>query len=167
MIKEISYLAKPKNKKAKSVMLGLLGSSIILVAAATWTPKYSGIVWVFALAFITATIYVYNRYVGAEYVYEIIDPSRPSFVIGMRVGKTARTMARLDLYAIKEIRRLTKEEYRKYKPEKGILKYPYYPTMFSDEIYLLSVRSDYENADVFIEADSEFIAALDESIKGM
>ena len=161
MIKERIYTAVPKTKAAKSVFLGLLGTSLIFVLAANFTPKYSGLIWVVALGFVTATIYVYNRYVGAEYRYEISDcGGRPSFIISMRIGKTVRTMARVDLYAITEVKKLNRAEYRAYKCEKGILKYPYFPTMFSDEVYLVSVRSELEKADLFIEADEEFISVL-------
>ena len=162
MVDEKVYLAKPKNKTGKSVFLGLLGTSMILALTANFIQKYSGIVWVFALGFITATIYVYNRFVGSEYRYTINnDGGRPSFAVGMQVGKTARTMARVDLSSIKELRRMSRDEYRTYKCDKGVVKYPYFPTMFAEEVYLVAVRSEYEQADIFIEADAEFISALE------
>ena len=55
---------------------------------------------------------------------------------------------------------MTGKEYRLHKCEKGVMKYPYFPTMFSDEVYLVSVRSEYEQADIFIEADDAFTSAL-------
>lgn len=156
-----SYTARSKNKSARSVLFGLFASSLIFVLAAILSPKYSGIIWFVALIFITASIYVYNRYVGSEYYYEISDcGGRPSFIINMKVGNTSKTMARIDLDTITEVRKLTGKEYRKYKCEKGVLKYPYFPTMFSEEVYLVSVRSEHENADLFIEADEEFASAL-------
>lgn len=162
MIDEISYLAKSKNKKAKSVFIALLVTSGIVTFVANFTDKYSGIIWVFALAFITATIYVYNRYVGSEYCYAINnDGGRPSFVVSMKVGKTVRTVARVDLNSIVEIRKMSGEEFRAHKCDKGTVKYPYFPTMFTDEVYLLAIRSEYENSDVFIEADADFISALE------
>ena len=162
MADEIIYYAKPKNKKSKSVFSALLVTSIILALIANFTQKYSGIIWVFALAFITVTIYVYNRFVGSEYCYAINnDGGIPSFTVGMRAAKTSRTMARVDLSSITEVRRMSRDEYRAHKCEKGVVKYPYFPTMFSDEVYLVAVRSEYEKADIFIEADVEFISALE------
>ena len=161
MVDEKVYLAKPKNKTSKSVFLGLLGTSMIFVLLAMLTSKYSGIVWIFALGFITATIYIYNRFVGSEYRYAITnDGGRPSFTVGMQMGNTARVMARVDLSSIVEVRGMNRSEYRAHKCDKGVMKYPYYPTMFSDEVYLVAIRSDYESADIFIEADDEFISAL-------
>ena len=161
MLNEMTCYAKSKNKASGYVLLGLGGTALLLVAAAMITPKYSGLVWLVAFIFIVASIYVYTRYVGAEYCYGIVEGvEKPSFTVGMKVGNTARTMARLDLDAITEVKRLSGKEYRQYKFEKGVMKYPYFPTMFPYEVYLVSVRSEYENADVFIEADASFIEAL-------
>lgn len=161
MPEEMICYAKSKNNASRHVLLGLLGSSLLSVLAAMLTPKYSGLVWMVAFSFIVASIYVYNRYVGAEYCYGIVEgPGRASFTVGMKVGKTSRTMARLDLDAITEVRKMTGKEYRAHKCEKGVMKYPYFPTMFPSEVYLVSVRSEYEKADVFIEANEEFAAAL-------
>ena len=49
MVNEMVYTAKPQNKTSKSVFLGLLGTSMLLVLAAMIIPKYTGIVWMFAL----------------------------------------------------------------------------------------------------------------------
>jgi hypothetical protein len=162
MIDEAFYSAKSKNRAARSVFLGLLGTSMLFALAAIITPKFSGIVWFFALVSITATIYVYNRYVGAEYGYTLSnDCGSRLLIIDMRIGKTVRTMARLELHSLTEVRRMTGKEYRSYKCEKGVMKYPYFPTMRPDEVYLVSFRSDYESIDVFIEADENFILALE------
>lgn len=165
MIKERIYTAKARTKAAKSVFLGLLGTSMIFVIAANIATKYSGIIWLVALGFVTATIYVYNRYVGAEYYYEVSDcGGRPSFIVSMRIGKTVRTMARVDLHSITEARKLNRAEYRAHKCEKGVLKYAYFPTMFSNEVYLLTIRSHHEKADLFIEADEDFISVITQDV---
>ena len=159
------YSAKSKNGTARAVFLGLLGTSMLLALAAIVTPVFSGIVWLFALISITATIYVYNRYVGAEYGYTVSDDyGSRLLIIDMRIGKTVRTMARLELNSLTEVRRMTANEYRAYKCEKGVMKYPYFPTMRPDEVYLVSIRSEHENVDIFIEVDEDFAATLLSSI---
>jgi hypothetical protein len=160
MYNEISYTAKPAGNVGKYVLMGLSGSALIFVVAANITPKFSGLVWMVAFAFVVASIYVYNRYVGAEFTYSVTDGGVPSFVVEQRVGKTVKTMARLDLCSITEVRAMSGKEYRKYKSEKGTLKYSYFPTMFPERLYLVTMRSRYENADVFIEADERFISYL-------
>ena len=161
MLNEITSCARSKNNASKHVLVGLSGTALLFILAAMLTPKYSGLVWMAAFVFIIASIYVYTRYVGAEYCYGIVEGvARPSFTVGMKVGATARTMARLDLDSITEVKVLTGKEYRAYKCEKGVMKYPYFPTMFPDTVCLVSVRSDYEKADIFIEADDSFVEAL-------
>ena len=165
MIRESSYVARPKNKAAKYVCLGLFGSSLIFFLTSQLLERYSGLILAVALVFITATIYVYNRFVGSEYYYTLDNSGgRPTFSVNMRIGKTVRTMARVDTYSISEVRRLSRKEYRAHKCERGVVKYTYYPTMFADEIYLVSIRSEHESADIFIEADAEFASALEEAI---
>ena len=162
MTNEMIYFAKAKTNTAKKVLFGLLGTSVLLIVATYLTKKYSGIIWVLALGFITATIYVYNKYVASEYRYEIVNfESKPVFTVSMRVGKTERTMARLDLCDVTEIRKMSRDEYRLHKCDKGVLRYSYFPTMFAKEVYFICVRSEYENADVFIEIDEAFAAKLE------
>ena len=160
MVKEMSCVAKSKNKVAKYVFIGLFGTALIVACAASLVQKYSGLVWTAAFAFAVSAIYVYNRYVGAEYVYSVTDDGRPSFTVTQTVGKTSKTLARLDLYNITDVRMLSGVDLKKYKPEKGVIKYGYYPTMRPDSLLLISVRSSDENADVLIEADGEFASAI-------
>ena len=56
MVNELSYVAKAKNNAAKYVLLGLIGTSMIFVIASNLATNFSGVLWVFALGFITATI---------------------------------------------------------------------------------------------------------------
>lgn len=163
MYNEFSYVAKPKNKVAEKVLIGLLGSALIFVIAANLTPKYSGLVWTVAFAFIVSVIYVYTRYVGAEYCYSVMEAGALSFVVTQKVGKTVKTMARVDVVSIVDITRMSGKEYKKHKSEKGTVRYFYLPTMCPDNVYLLSLRSYSENADIFIEADESFIIALKEA----
>lgn len=161
MHNEMTLSVKSRNNAARYIFLGLIGTAIIFIIAANLGLGLSGILWLIALGFITAAIYVYNGHVAAEYYYEIRnDGGRESFVINMRVGKTSRTLARLDLWAISEVRLMTRKEYRAHKCEKGVIKYPYFPTMFPESVYLVSIRSEYEKADIFIEATEEFAGAL-------
>ena len=161
MHNEMTLSVKSKNNVARYVFLGLIGTAIIFIIAAYLGIGPSGIFWLIALVFITAAIYVYNGHVASEYCYEIRDDGgRESFVVNMRVGKTLRTLARLDLWAVSEVKRMTFKEYRSYKCEKGVIKYPYFPTMHPEFVYLVSIRSEYENADIFIEATEEFAEAL-------
>ena len=165
MLNEISVCVKPANKTGKYVFLGLIGTALILACATYLGAPYSGVLWTVALVFITAAIYVYNRHVVSEYYYELrVDGGVESLVISMRVGKTVRTLARLELNALTEVKRLDGKEYRKYKCEKGVYKYSYFPTMFPESVYLVSIRSEHESADLFIEVSEEFARELESCI---
>ncbi len=160
-MKEIFCTAKAKTNTGKNVFLGLLGSSMLLVMAAIMAPKFTGIIWTVAFSFVVATIYVYNRFVGSEYRYAItLDGGVPSFTVLLQVGKTGKIQARLDLDSIAEVRSMSGKEYRAYKSDKGIIRYPYFPTMFPETVYFVAIRSEHENADIFIEASEEFAEAL-------
>ena len=160
MYNDASYIAKPRNNTARSVLIGLACSAVIFVIAANITPKYSGIIWFVAFAFIVASLYVYNKYVGAVYLYEVAVYGVPTLVISLTVGKTVKTMARIDIDSITEIKHLSDAELRAYKPQKGTVKYTYYPTMLPSDVYLIAMRSQYENADIIIEADEQFISVI-------
>ena len=162
MLNEISMSAKAKTKTSRYVFLGLLGTALIFVIAAR-IGAYSGILWSVAFCFIVAAIYVYNRFVGSEYYYEIkMDGGIESLVVSLRVGKTVKTLARVDLDSITEVRHMTRKERAKYKGELGCVRYSYFPTMFSEDVYLVAVRSEYEKSDILIEIDGPFASALTE-----
>ena len=165
VLRETIYRARSANDSAKKVLIGLSVSALAFVAAAYITPALSGIVWLIAFVFIVASLFVYNKYVGAEYCYEITEYGTPALVISQTVGKTSKTMARIDLDSISEIKRMTGDEYRKYRVEKGVTRYTYHPTMLPSEIYLITMRSDYENADVFIEASDAFVLTLQRTVE--
>ena len=84
MHNEITLSVKSKNNVARYIFLGLIGTAIIFIIAANLGLGLSGILWMIALGFITAAIYVYNGHVAAEYYYEIRnDGGRESFVVNM------------------------------------------------------------------------------------
>lgn len=160
MNNEFSCSVTPRNKVAKYVLGGLLGSSAIFVTAAILTPKYSGLVWMVAFIFIVASIFVYNRYVGAEFCYSVERLDGHVLIISQKVGNTVKTMARLDIESIEDVRYLTYKELRAHKCPRDVVKYSYYPTMHPAGLYLVFVRSRYEVAEVLIDVDETFASAL-------
>jgi hypothetical protein len=160
MAKEMSVSVKSATNMARYVLYGLSATTAIFIAAAYFASAGSGLLWTVALIFATAGIYVYNRYVCSEYYYTITDGARPTLTVDMRVGKTVRTQARVDISSITEVKLMSAEEVRKYKCERGVVRYSYFPTMRPSSLLLISVRSVHEDADIFIEADGEFAEAL-------
>lgn len=163
MYNETSYTAKPSNKVAKYVLLGLSGSALIFVIAARISEKLSGLIWLGAFAFIVSALFIYTRYLGVEYCYQITNAGVPSLVVSQITGNRSRTMARIDLDSITELRYMTRDEYRAHKCDSAVVKYNYFPTMMPSHLYLISMRSEHERADIFIEADESFASALNAS----
>lgn len=162
MISPISIKPEPQNNKAKHTFFACLGSAILSIALYTMLPSYKGIVGIVALGFITAAIYLYNRYVCAAYYYDVTMDSNgsPVFVISQSVGKRQTTLCRVDLSSITLVKKLSAEEKRAYKPAKDIARYFYSPTLSPEFVYLLEVRSPYEKADVFVELNDEQAATI-------
>ena len=162
MITPFSIRPKPANKLAKYSAAACLGSAIIFVAVYMMIEKYRGIVGIGALVFITAAVYIYNRYVCARYSYDVaIDTNGdPIFVIRQTVGKRETTLCRVDISAIRAVKKLTCKEKKAYKSDSGTSVYCYYPTMRPEILYLVEVRCPYENADLFLELTDEHASLL-------
>lgn len=167
MIPYVTIRPEPQNKKARYVFYACLGSAILLMAIYMLLPKYKGVVGIVALLFITAAIYVYNRYVCAVYYYDIIPGSDGDavFLIRQLVGKRETTLCRVDLSSIISVKSLTREQRREYKPERDVSRYAYAPTLSPEVIYLLEVRSSYEKADVFIELTEEQAGMMSDYVR--
>lgn len=162
MIKEFSAHAKSSNKKARYIFFACLGSTIIMTLVYMLAWKFKGLIGLVDTIFITATIYIYNRYMGTEYFYDVTfdHMGAPVFLVRHRIGKRETTMCRIDLDAVVNVEKMPAEKRKSYKPDSGVIKYSYYPTMSPDTLYLMTVRSHTEKADVFIEISDEMADLL-------
>ena len=162
MITPITIKPEAKNKTGKYVFFACLGSAFIMMAVYMLLDKYQGIAGLAALIFITAAIYIYNRYVSAVYYYDVFLDSADNavFLIRQMVGKRETTLCRVDLSSIVSVKAMSREDKKAYKPDKDTGRYAYSPTMFPEVIYLLEVRSAYEKADVFVELTEEQAGVL-------
>ena len=162
MISEFSVKAKAKNNNAKFLFFALLSAAAVTAVVYSTVELYKGVIGILALAFITAAVSVYTRYMSAEYYYEITFDynHNPVFVVRQRVGKKDTTLCRMDLYAITEVTRQDKKERKEHKTPQGYLKYNYTPTLSPDETYLITVFSRYEKAEIRVEISEEFASLI-------
>ncbi|MBQ7363783.1 MAG: hypothetical protein IJW48_04980 [Clostridia bacterium] len=162
---EISVHVKPTNKLANYIVYASLISAALCIGVCFFIESYQGIFGIIAMAFITAAIFFYTKYLSAEYIYDLLTDrdGLPLFIIRSRTGRRETTLARLDLYAIRKLERLTREELKGRKSDTGVTKYTYAPTFRPAEAVLLTVRSRYERSDVIIEAPKEFTDLLSRS----
>ena len=162
MIVPFSVKPKASNDRAKYAAIACLGSALIFIAIYMLMPQYKWVPGIIILAFVTAAIFIYNKYISAIYAYDIImdSNSEPILVIRQIVGRRETTLCRVDVSAITNVKRLDKNDKKAYVPENGVLRYSYYPTMSPDTVVLVKVRSVSEKADIFLELTDEHIALL-------
>lgn len=162
MIKELSFCPRPKNNYAKIIFLVTILVSATAFVTSFITDKYRGILGMFALMMLVTAIIFYTKYISPVFYYDITVDSEniPVFAVVKIVGRRQTTLCRIDLADIISIEHETKEERRNNKTPKGVRKYIYAPTMFPKEVYRLTVKNRYENAEIVIEGTKEFAEAL-------
>ena len=162
MIREFAVRPTPKNQNARTLFFGLLGAAAIAIISSYILNSYKGIVQLGGLILLVAAVMIYTRYVGSVYSYEVALDSEgtPIFIVCQLSGKRRTALCRVDLADIVAIQTLTAAEYRTYKPEAGMKRYNYTPTLNPPEVHLMQVRSYREKADVFVELSEEYRALL-------
>ena len=137
MIREISVRPTPTNKNAKLFFLTSLFLSLVTLIAYFFVEKYKGLVGLLIIAFLTAGILVYTKYISAVYYYDVTFDSNgvPIFVVRQIIGKRQSTLCRVDLYAIRSVSLLSAEDRKKHKTPEGAVRYVYTPTMFPSTQY--------------------------------
>ena len=158
MIQEFAVRPVPKNQNARRTFFILLGAAAAAVVVSYFLASYKGIIQLAALILLVCAVLVYTRYVGISYYYEVTHDAEgtPLFLVTQLSGKRRTALCRVDLWDIASIETLTGEQYRAYKPERGVKRYNYTPTMRPDTVNLMVVRSRTEKAVVFLELSEEY-----------
>ncbi len=160
-MKELSIHASPTNKKANTAFYVLLGVAALValtyILLSNLGIKKSGLVGVLAILLITAAVFLYTKYVGVKYYYDLtLDGyGTPVFVVRQVTGKRQSTLSRISLADIARLDRETPAERRAHSTPYGTRKYSYIPTLNPDVTYRIFVRSRYEKAEVLIEISDE------------
>ncbi len=164
MIKGLTVRAKPASKIAHKLSAGLLIAAALLFATRFFIDRFVGIIDIFTIACITASVFLYTKYISSSYIYEtmITDDGEPLFLVKRITGKKETTLCRVGFCEILSIKSETREEFKKHKTPPGVLKYLYTPTLFPQKIYRIQTRSAYERAEVVIECSDEFAALISE-----
>ena len=161
MIQELSVRPIPKNQNARYAFFGLLGAAAVTVIVSYFLSSYKGVIQLAALLLLVGAVLVYTRYVGCTYYYEVTYAGEtPIFLVSQVSGRRRTALCRVNLSDVIGIEVLTGAEYRAYKPESGMKRYNYTPTLGPSEVHLMRVRSRMEKADVFLELSEEFRTLL-------
>lgn len=167
MIKEFSVRPKPQNNIAKIVFFVTLMISGAGVATYLVIDKYRGVVGFLAMLVLVSAILIYTKYIAPAFYYDIMlgEGDVALFVVRQVVGKRQTTLCRIAISDIVSVTRETSVERRRHKTQKGVRRYNYAPTMFAPEVYRITTRGKYENAEILIECSEEFANLLIEYSK--
>lgn len=166
MITEFTMKPKAKNDLPKYLLIiaaiGFVAFMILYFAV----PNFKGLVGIVAVGFLCFGLYLYTKYIASEYFYDIlVENNTPLFVIRQKTGRRETTVARIELSNIVRVEELDKTALKEHKTPDGYLKYYYNPTMYPDKMVLITVISRYEKAELYIEAERDYIITLNEYAK--
>ena len=80
------------------------------------------------------------------------------------IGKRQSTFSCVYLHDIVSVEMETREQRRAKKPQNGIRRYIYLPTIFAPSSCRITVKSRYEHAEIVIEVTEEFASLLREYV---
>ncbi|MBO5907796.1 MAG: hypothetical protein J6Q85_06575 [Clostridia bacterium] len=167
MIGEFSTKASPQNSNAKTVFFVLMALSAVFTLFYLLADRYKGLLGLAVMIFLVSAVYIYTRYVGVQYYYDLThdNTGEAVFVVRRQVGKSSSTLARLGLSEISSVKRENRAEAKAHKTPYGYRKYFYTPTLMPSETVRLTVISPYESSEVIIEATEEYEKQLTRYIK--
>ena len=162
MISEFSVKPKPQNKNAYYYMYAFLLGALVTLVVYFLMDKYKGLVGLGTIAFITAAVFVYTKYIAAQYIYDITFDSsgNPVFVVRQQTGKKDTTLACIYISGITSVGIFDKTERKNHTTPVGMIKYIYTPTISPDTVCLITYYSRYEKSEIYIEANSDFASLL-------
>lgn len=161
MITEFSMRPKASNKRSIYLFIAFSIGAVAAALLYMFIPLFKGVVGIVAMIFIVGAVFIYTKYMAAEYIYDITVPDgTPLFVIRHRTGKRETTLCRIELSSIKSVERQTREQRREHKTPADRARYFYCPTFSPDETYLIISETRYEKSEISIEAGEEFASLL-------
>ena len=167
MIKEFSTRVRPCGNKGKLVFTALMLVAASVVLISMFLERYRGIVGLVGLIAIVIATWIYTKYVAVEYGYDVtFDPQgTPVFVVRQLIGKRQSTFSCVYLADITSVEMESREERRAKKPQNGVRRYVYLPTIFAPTSCRITVKSRYEHAEIVIEVTEEFASLLREYVQ--
>ena len=162
MISEFSVKPKAQNKNAYYYMYAFLLGAIVTLVIYFLIDRYKGLVGLGTITFITAAVFIYTKYIAAQYIYDITFDSsgNPVFVVRQQTGKKDTTLACIYLSGITSVVMLDKTERKNHTTPGGMIKYVYTPTISPDTVCLITYYSRYEKSEIYIEANTDFATLL-------
>ena len=158
---DFTYKPTPQNKRAIYLFIAFAIGAVAFTILYITIGQYRGLVGLVAMMFVVAAVFMYTRYMAAEYYYDVlVNDETPILVVRHRLGRRDTTMCRVELYNVVSIERQTKADRKAHLTPEDHVRFTYSPTVDPEITYLITTASRTEKAEITIEADEEFAAAF-------
>ena len=140
---EFSYRPTSDRRRAMPTFFAVLSVSAVLVALSTFLPKYKGVVSLFAMIGLCASVLIFTRYFLAEFVYSVVvsNDGDALFVIVRVTGKRESTMCTVRMADITSVTPKTGEAAQSSKPDPVSKKFKCVPDFSPQAFYLITASS--------------------------
>ena len=162
MIKEFTIHAEPTNKISTTAFTVTFLSSFAILTLSTFLEHYRGIVQLFGMGLLVASLLIFTKYISPKYFYEIVFDSEgtPLFVVNQYIGKRMTTLCRVAFYEIVKVEYESAKARKAHKTAVGVKKYSYVPTLMPEFTCRLYTASRHERAEILIEVSADVANVL-------
>lgn len=163
MISELSVSPRPANKSATVTFGALLFSAAIATVLYLTAERFRGVIGLLTIAFITAAVLIYTRYIAVKYYYDVTfdTSSQAVFTVRQLIGKRVSTLCCIRLSSITKLAYEKKEERKGHKIPYGVRKYNYTPTLIPEDTIRIYSQTRIEKAEIVIEGSYELLSRLE------
>ena len=164
MISELSVSPRPANKSATVTFGALLFSAAIATVLYLTAERFRGVIGLLTIAFITAAVLIYTRYIAVKYYYDVTfdTSSQAVFTVRQLIGKRVSTLCCIRLSSITGLAYEKREERKGHKIPYGVRKYNYTPTLIPEDTIRIYSVTRTEKAEIVIEGSYELLTRLNE-----
>ena len=164
MISELSVSPRPANKSATVTFGALLFSAAIATLLYLTAERFRGVIGLLTIAFITAAVLIYTRYIAVKYYYDVTfdTSSQAVFTVRQLIGKRVSTLCCIRLSSITGLAYEKREERKGHKIPYGVRKYNYTPTLIPEDTIRIYSVTRTEKAEIVIEGSYELLTRLNE-----
>ena len=163
MISELSVSPRPANKSATVTFGALLFSAAIATVLYLTAERFRGVIGLLTIAFITAAVLIYTRYIAVKYYYDVTfdTSSQAVFTVRQLIGKRVSTLCCIRLSSITKLAYEKREERKRHKIPYGVKKYNYTPTLIPEDTIRIYSQTRIEKAEIVIEGSYELLSRLE------
>ena len=163
MISELSVSPRPANKSATVTFGALLFSAAIATVLYLTAERFRGVIGLLTIAFITAAVLIYTRYIAVKYYYDVTfdTSSQAVFTVRQLIGKRVSTLCCIRLSSITKLAYEKREERKGHKIPYGVRKYNYTPTLIPEDTIRIYSQTRIEKAEIVIEGSYELLSRLE------